>query len=123
MLYAMRRGNRQIVTIQERGVIALPADLRRRYNLKPGDQLAIGEAEDGRLELISLVANESRSTVRDPRRERTSTTGTRGRFALEGLTGVCLQMTRRSLSKNQRIMSSPAVSAIAAIKKSIAGRR
>jgi len=56
MLYAMRRGNRQIVTIQERGVVALPADLRRRYNLKPGDQLAIGEAEDGRLELIPLVA-------------------------------------------------------------------
>ncbi len=52
----MRRGNGQIVTIQERGVVAIPADLRRRYNLNPGDQMEIVEAEDGRLELIPLVA-------------------------------------------------------------------
>ena len=44
------------MTIQERGVVAIPADLRRRYNLNPGDQLEIVEAEDGHLELIPLVA-------------------------------------------------------------------
>ncbi|MBA3243790.1 MAG: AbrB family transcriptional regulator [Actinobacteria bacterium] len=46
-----------IVTIQGRGVISLPADLRRRHRLdEPGAQLQLVEAKDGTIELIPLIA-------------------------------------------------------------------
>ncbi|MEW5992108.1 MAG: AbrB/MazE/SpoVT family DNA-binding domain-containing protein [Chloroflexota bacterium] len=46
-----------ILAIQARGTIALPADLRRRLHLDRGDsQLKLIEHEDGRLELVPVVA-------------------------------------------------------------------
>lgn len=46
-----------ILGIQRRGILALPADLRRRHNLdKPGAQVRIVEREDGVLELHPLTA-------------------------------------------------------------------
>jgi bifunctional DNA-binding transcriptional regulator/antitoxin component of YhaV-PrlF toxin-antitoxin module len=53
----MGRGHGHIVTVQGRGVLTLPADLRRRHHLdEPGAQVSLVETEDGRIELIPLVA-------------------------------------------------------------------
>ena len=44
------------VSVQSRGTIALPADLRRRYHLdEPGAQVQIIEHEDGMLELQPML--------------------------------------------------------------------
>lgn len=44
------------LSIQSRGTIALPADLRRRLNLdRPGTQLEIRERADGVIELRPVV--------------------------------------------------------------------
>ena len=54
MLQSMKT---HILAIQARGTIALPADLRRRLHLDQGDsQLKLIEHEDGRLELVPVVA-------------------------------------------------------------------
>lgn len=48
---------RKIVALQGRGVLTLPADLRKRHHLdEPGAQVELVETEDGRIELIPLVA-------------------------------------------------------------------
>ena len=53
MLQCMKTYN---VAMQARGVIALPADLRRRHHLdEPGAQVEIVEQEDGRIELRPLL--------------------------------------------------------------------
>lgn len=53
----MGRGHGHIVAVQGRGVLTLPADLRRRHHLdEPGAQVSLVETEDGRIELIPLVA-------------------------------------------------------------------
>jgi bifunctional DNA-binding transcriptional regulator/antitoxin component of YhaV-PrlF toxin-antitoxin module len=44
------------VSVQSRGTIALPADLRRRHHLdEPGAQVQIIEHEDGTLELQPML--------------------------------------------------------------------
>jgi bifunctional DNA-binding transcriptional regulator/antitoxin component of YhaV-PrlF toxin-antitoxin module len=54
MLQSMKT---HILAIQARGTIALPADLRRRLHLDGTDaQLKLIEHEDGRLELVPVVA-------------------------------------------------------------------
>ncbi len=46
-----------ILTVQSRGNVALPADLRRRLRLdRAGVQIKLIEHEDGRLELLPVVA-------------------------------------------------------------------
>ena len=46
-----------LLTIQSRGTVALPADLRRRLHLDRADaQIKLVEGNDGRLELIPVVA-------------------------------------------------------------------
>jgi bifunctional DNA-binding transcriptional regulator/antitoxin component of YhaV-PrlF toxin-antitoxin module len=46
-----------LLTIQSRGTVALPADLRRRLHLDQADaQIKLIEREDGRIELIPVVA-------------------------------------------------------------------
>ncbi len=46
-----------ILGFQNRGTLALPADLRRRHNLdKPGAQVRVVEREDGVVELHPLAA-------------------------------------------------------------------
>ena len=46
-----------LLTIQSRGTIALPADLRRRHHLDRADaQVKLVEQEDGRIELVPMVA-------------------------------------------------------------------
>lgn len=46
-----------LLTVQSRGNIALPADLRRRLHLDRADaQVRLIEREDGRIELIPVVA-------------------------------------------------------------------
>lgn len=51
------RDDRTYVTIQGRGLIALPADIRRRLNLdQPGMQVEIVERPDGVIELHPTVA-------------------------------------------------------------------
>lgn len=53
----MARGHGHIVALQGRGVLTLPAELRRRHHLdEPGAQVSIVETEDGRIELIPLAA-------------------------------------------------------------------
>lgn len=45
------------VTIQARGTIALPADIRKRHHLdEPGAQVQVVEREDGVIELHPTVA-------------------------------------------------------------------
>jgi len=45
------------LTVQSRGTVALPPDLRRKYGLdRPGAQVEITEREDGVLEVRPLVA-------------------------------------------------------------------
>lgn len=56
MLQYMNDG-RVYVTLQGRGLIALPADLRRRHDLdRPGAQVEIVERPDGIIELRPMVA-------------------------------------------------------------------
>ncbi len=56
MLQFMRDG-KTYVTIQQRGLIALPADIRRRLNLDtPGAQVEVVERPDGVIELHPTVA-------------------------------------------------------------------
>ena len=44
------------VSVQSRGTIALPADLRRRLHLdEPGAQVQIIEREDGTVELLPML--------------------------------------------------------------------
>jgi bifunctional DNA-binding transcriptional regulator/antitoxin component of YhaV-PrlF toxin-antitoxin module len=46
-----------LLTVQSRGTIALPADLRRRLHLDRDDaQVKLVELDDGRIELIPVVA-------------------------------------------------------------------
>ena len=46
-----------IVTVQSRGTIALPAALRQRHHLDgPEAQVRLIEHDDGRIELVPLVA-------------------------------------------------------------------
>jgi bifunctional DNA-binding transcriptional regulator/antitoxin component of YhaV-PrlF toxin-antitoxin module len=53
----MRSEHRHIVAIQGRGVLTLPAEFRRRHRLdEPGAQVSLVETDDGRIELIPLVA-------------------------------------------------------------------
>jgi bifunctional DNA-binding transcriptional regulator/antitoxin component of YhaV-PrlF toxin-antitoxin module len=45
-------GNRYFATLQTRGLLALPAELRRRYRLdEPGSHVEIVERDDGVIEL------------------------------------------------------------------------
>ena len=53
----MARSHGHIVALQGRGVLTLPAELRRRHHLdEPGAQVSIVETEDGRIELIPFAA-------------------------------------------------------------------
>ncbi len=47
--------SREVVTIQARGVLALPAAIRRRVGLEPGDQVEVVERDDGTIELHPVV--------------------------------------------------------------------
>jgi bifunctional DNA-binding transcriptional regulator/antitoxin component of YhaV-PrlF toxin-antitoxin module len=54
MLQSMKT---HLLTIQSRGTVALPADLRRRLHLDQADaQIKLIEREDGRIELVPVVA-------------------------------------------------------------------
>jgi bifunctional DNA-binding transcriptional regulator/antitoxin component of YhaV-PrlF toxin-antitoxin module len=54
MLQSMKT---HLLTVQSRGTVALPADLRRRLHLDQGDaQIKLIERDDGRLELLPVVA-------------------------------------------------------------------
>ncbi len=50
----MERG-RDIVTIQARGVLALPAAIRRRVGLESGSQVEVVERDDGVIELHPVI--------------------------------------------------------------------
>lgn len=46
-----------LLTVQSRGTVALPADLRRRLRLdQPDSQIKLIEQDDGRIELVPVVA-------------------------------------------------------------------
>jgi AbrB family looped-hinge helix DNA binding protein len=54
MLQSMKT---HLLTVQSRGTVALPADLRRRLHLDHGDaQIKLIERDDGRIELLPVVA-------------------------------------------------------------------
>jgi AbrB family looped-hinge helix DNA binding protein len=54
MLQSMKT---HLLTVQSRGTVALPADLRRRLHLDQGDaQIKLIERDDGRIELLPVVA-------------------------------------------------------------------
>jgi AbrB family looped-hinge helix DNA binding protein len=46
---------KEVTTIQARGVLALPADLRRRHGLEPGSQVEVTERDDGVIELRPVI--------------------------------------------------------------------
>lgn len=46
---------REVTTIQARGVLALPAEMRRRNGLEPGSQVEVVERDDGVIELRPVV--------------------------------------------------------------------
>lgn len=53
----MARRREHIVAIQRGGRLTVPADFRRRHHLdEPGAQVSLVETDDGRIELIPLVA-------------------------------------------------------------------
>lgn len=53
MLHCMKT---YYVTVQSRGTVALPADLRQRLHLdEPGAQLQVTELDDGRIELRPVL--------------------------------------------------------------------
>lgn len=46
-----------LLTVQSRGTVALPADLRRRLHLdQQNSQIELIERDDGRIELVPVVA-------------------------------------------------------------------
>ena len=46
-----------LLTVQSRGTVALPAELRRKLHLDQGDaQIKLIEGDDGRIELLPVVA-------------------------------------------------------------------
>lgn len=54
MLQSMKT---HLLSVQSRGTVALPADLRRRLHLDRADsQIKLIEHEDGRVELVPVVA-------------------------------------------------------------------
>lgn len=54
MLQCMRT---HLLSVQSRGTVALPADLRRRLHLDQANaQVQLIEREDGRIELVPVVA-------------------------------------------------------------------
>lgn len=54
MLHCMKT---HLLTLQSRGTVALPADLRRRHHLDgPDAQVKLVEHADGRIELVPVVA-------------------------------------------------------------------
>jgi len=54
MLQCMRS---HLLTVQSRGTVALPADMRRRLHLdQENAQVRLIERDDGRLELVPVVA-------------------------------------------------------------------
>jgi len=54
MLHCMKT---HLLTVQSRGTVALPADLRRRLHLDQADaQVKLIERDDGRIELVPVVA-------------------------------------------------------------------
>jgi bifunctional DNA-binding transcriptional regulator/antitoxin component of YhaV-PrlF toxin-antitoxin module len=54
MLHCMKT---HLLTVQSRGTVALPADLRRRLHLdQPNAQVKLLEHEDGRVELVPVVS-------------------------------------------------------------------
>lgn len=54
MLQSMKT---HLLSVQSRGTVALPADLRRRLHLDQGDaQVKLIERDDGRIELVPVVA-------------------------------------------------------------------
>ena len=54
MLHCMKR---YLLTVQSRGTVALPADLRRRLHLDQDNaQIQLIEGDDGRIELRPVVA-------------------------------------------------------------------
>ena len=53
----LQRMKSHLVSVQSRGTIALPPDLRRRLHLdQPDAQVRLIEREDGRVELVPVVA-------------------------------------------------------------------
>lgn len=53
----LQRMKSHLVSVQSRGTIALPPDLRRRLHLDhPDAQVRLIEREDGRVELVPVVA-------------------------------------------------------------------
>ena len=55
--YAVLMQNRQFITVQSRGLLALPRGIRQRHGLDaPGAQVAVVEREDGVIELHPHVA-------------------------------------------------------------------
>jgi AbrB family looped-hinge helix DNA binding protein len=46
---------REVTTIQARGVLALPAEMRRRHGLEPGSQVEVTERDDGVIELRPVI--------------------------------------------------------------------
>jgi len=53
----LQRMKTHLVSVQSRGTIALPPDLRRRLHLdQPDAQVRLIEGDDGRVELIPVVA-------------------------------------------------------------------
>jgi bifunctional DNA-binding transcriptional regulator/antitoxin component of YhaV-PrlF toxin-antitoxin module len=57
MLLCCKAVKSHLVTVQSRGTVALPADLRRRLHLDtPDAQVRIVEMDDGRIELVPVVS-------------------------------------------------------------------
>ena len=53
----LQRMKTHLLTVQSRGTVALPADLRRRLHLDQADaQIKLIERDDGRIELLPVVA-------------------------------------------------------------------
>jgi bifunctional DNA-binding transcriptional regulator/antitoxin component of YhaV-PrlF toxin-antitoxin module len=53
----LQRVKTHLLTVQSRGTVALPADFRRRFHLDGEDaQVKLVEREDGKIELIPVVA-------------------------------------------------------------------
>jgi antitoxin MazE len=45
----------EVTTVQARGVLALPAAIRKRHGIEPGTQLEVVERDDGVIELRPVV--------------------------------------------------------------------
>ena len=80
MFYLVNKMAEKSVKVTNKGMISIPANIRKKYNIKDGDYIVVKEEENGTIKLIpiedinslrnrALTVEESREIFEQSRRE------------------------------------------------------